>query len=268
MHPYRGAVRLMALAALLVVALPAAAQTGQTTVTVIHAVPAENGFPADVYLDGELLIDGFVFEAVSDTLTLEAGREVELAIFPDGADPATDSPALSQTVTLEEGDFTIVAHLVEGAPVLSIFENDVSTLEAGQARLTVRQTSGVPTIDVLADGETLFDGLTVPDDATSVLDTGAHDVAFLAPDGGEPLIEQTVEFPEGVLTVIYAVGSPDDGTFNLLVQNVAAAQTVPSGVPTGTGGLKDPGLDRWLAALGLTAVAALAVRRVLVAGRR
>lgn len=58
----------------LVMAGTAAAQEEDiAVVTVFHAVPAADGFPADVYLDGQLIIDGFVFEASSDSFELPGG---------------------------------------------------------------------------------------------------------------------------------------------------------------------------------------------------
>ena len=226
----------LALVVLLGLAGPAVAQESTATVTVIHAVPAEDGFPADVYLNGDLIIDGFVFEAASDAFAVPAGS-AELQVFAEGADPATESPAVGAEVTLEAGvDYSVVAQLVEDAPVLSLFVNDVSQVEAGQARLTVRQASGVEDIDVAVDGEGLFEGLGQAVDATADVAAGPHDVSFLA--AGEVLAERSLSLPEGELLVLYAVGSPTDDTFNLLAQSVVAQQTSPSGVPTGTGGLK------------------------------
>ena len=233
-------VRTLYLAFILLVATgPVAAQEATATVTVIHAVPAEDGFPADVYLNGQLIIDGFVFEAASEAFAVQAGAAA-LQVFPEGADPATDSPAVSGDVTLEAGvDYSVVAQLVNGAPVLSVFVNDTSQVAAGQARLTVRQASGVGDIDVSLDGESLFEGLQQATDATANLAAGSHDVSFLAT--GEVLAEQSVTLNEGGLLILYAVGSPTDDSFNLLVQRVIAQQTSPSGVPTGSGGLKAGG---------------------------
>ena len=232
-------VRFFFVAMMVLVALaagPAGAQEATATVTVFHAVPADDGFPADVYLNGDLIIDGFVFEAASEAFAVPAG-EAELEVFADGADPATDSPAVSAQVTLEAGvDYSVVAQLIDGAPVLSVFVNDTSQVEVGQARLTVRQTSGVGDIDVSLDGQSLFEGLEQATDATASLAAGSHDVSFLAT--GETLADRTLSLDEGSLLVLYAVGSPIDDSFNLLVQRVVAQQTSPSGVPTGTGGLK------------------------------
>ena len=215
---------------------PAGAQEATATVTVIHAVPAEDGFPADVYLNGDLIIDGFVFEAASEAFAVPAGS-AQLEVFPEGADPAADSPAVEAEVTLESGvDYSVVAQLVEDAPVLTVFVNDTSQLEPGQSRLTVRQASAVEDIDVAIDGEGLFEGLAQAVDATADLAAGPHDVSFLAT--GEVLVERSLSLPEGELLVLYAVGTPNNDSFNLLAQSVIAQQTTPSGVPTGTGGLK------------------------------
>ena len=215
---------------------PAGAQEATATVTVFHAVPADDGFPADVYLNGDLIIDGFVFEAASEAFKVPPGA-AQLEVFAEGADPATDSPAVSDQVTLEAGvDYSVVAQLIDGAPVLSVFVNDTSLVQVGQARLTVRQTSGVGDIDVSLDGESLFEGLQQATDATASLVAGPHDVSFLTT--GETLAERSLSLDEGSLLVLYAVGSPTDDSFNLLVQRVVAQQTSPSGVPTGTGGLK------------------------------
>ena len=215
----------------------AIAQEAVANVTVIHAVPADDGFPADVYLNGDLIIDGFVFEASSDRFAVPAGA-AHLEVFPEGADPAADTPALSDELTLEAGvDYSIVAQILDGAPVLSVFINDLSQVPAGQARLTVRQTSGVEDLQTLLDGEELFAPLAVATDASADVAAGSHRVAFLAE--GESLVEESLSLTEGGLVVLYAVGSPDDDSFGLLVQRLVAQQTAPSGVPTGTGGLKD-----------------------------
>jgi len=156
-------------------------------------------------------------------------------------------------------DYSVVAQLIDGAPVLSVFVNDISRVDVGQARLTVRQTSGVGDIDVSLDGESLFEGLLQAVDATADLAAGPHDVSFLAT--GETLAERSVSFAEGELLVLYAVGSPTDDSFNLLVQRLVAQQTSPSGVPTGTAGLKAGGNWVPLVLLGAGMVSVVVWRR-------
>lgn len=232
-------VRAILIAAILVVGLGAGTALGQeavATVTVIHAVPAEDGFPADVYLNGDLIIDGFVFETASELFTIPAGP-AELEIFAEGADPDTDDPAVSDTVTFDAGsDYSVVAQIVDEAPVLSVFLNDTTQVAAGQSRLTVRQASLLADLDVVLDGNSLFGALTQATDATADVSAGAHEVSFLA--SGEVLEESSLQLDEGALLVLYAVGSPDNDSFGLLAQRVVAQTTAPGGVPTGSGGLK------------------------------
>jgi hypothetical protein len=239
-------------------------QEAPATVTVIHAVPAEDGFPADVYLNGDLVIDGFVFEAASELFTIPAG-EALLEIYPQDADPEATDPAVSDEVTFEAGvDYSIVAQVVDGAPVLSLFINDTSQVAAGQARLTVRQTSGLTDLEVALDGESLFGGLAQATDATADVSAGTYEVSFISL--GETIEVQNLDLEEGGLLVLYAVGSPSDDNFNLLVQRIVAQQTTPSGVPSGTGGMKADG--NWLPwVIGALAIVGLSLRKRGVAER-
>lgn len=238
-------------------------QEDQATVTVFHAVPAEDGFPADVYLDGNLIIDGFVFETASEPMDTPAGT-AELLIFPNGADPETDEPAASEQITVEAGlNYSIVAQVLDDAPVLSVFVNDTSQVAAGEARLTVRQTSGLDSIDVAVDGEDLFEAVAVASDVTADLSAGAHTVAFRS--GDSIVAEQPVDLGEGQVTVLYTVGSPADGTFGVLVQQISALQTSPGGVPSGTGGEKASSSPP--VTLAITAVMAVVLAVMLLARR-
>lgn len=67
----------------------------------------------------------------------------------------------------------MVAHLhASGAPVLTPFVNDVSSLAAGKARLAVRHTAAAPAVDVRAGGTPVIQGLTNPNEEVLVLDAG------------------------------------------------------------------------------------------------
>jgi hypothetical protein len=256
----RSKLRVLVLALPLVLA-PAGAALGQdapATVTVFHAVPADDGFPADVYLDGRLIIDGFVFESASEPLEVSAGT-AEVLIFADGADPETAEPAVTEQVTLEAAtNYSIVAQILDGSPVLSVFTNDISQVAAGEARLTVRQTSGLNSLDVAVDGEDLFAGVSAATDVTAELAAGSHTVGFRS--GDAVVAEQPVVLGEGQLTVLYTVGTPEDDTFGVLVQEIAGLETAPAGVPSGTGGLKDSP-PPWAALIVLALVGGLSLRR-------
>ncbi len=235
----------------------ASAQEEQpAVVTVFHAVPAEDGFPADVYLDGDLIIDGFVFESSSDSFELAPGSAT-LEIYADGSDPQSDSPAVSTPVTFEAGiNYSVVAQIADGSPVISIYANDLSGVGPGESRITFRQTSSVPTLEVsFGDGVSLG-AIAQTEEASTIVQAGIVPLA-LNDDTGESIFSDDLDIANGVLTVLYAVGDPAEANFDLLVQEVPISQVSPTGVPTGDGGMKSPGsFLPWAASAFLVAVTA------------
>lgn len=219
-------------------ALPAVAQTDATaTITVIHAVPGEGGFPADILLGGEVVISAMAFEGLAGPTEVNAG-DVMLEVFPAGADTATTEPVLAQTLDLEAGaNYTLVAQMIGDAPAVSLYFNDVSSVVAGGARLTVRQTSAEAALSFVLDGDVLSEGLQAPSESTVEVDAGGRRLV-VATDDGTVLADQDIEVPEGTLVVLYAVGATADASFSLLNQQVEVAQTPPTGVPTGSGGVR------------------------------
>ena len=131
-------------AAVALLPLPvASAQTGDATVSVLHAVP---GLTVDVYANGEELIPDFEPGTLTDPQSLPAGT-YDLAVFADGDDPDRAEPAIeARGVEVPAGaNATVAAHLDEqGNPTLTPFVNDVSATAPGEARLVVRHTAAAP----------------------------------------------------------------------------------------------------------------------------
>ncbi|HUH06976.1 MAG TPA: DUF4397 domain-containing protein [Egibacteraceae bacterium] len=250
---------LMALSAavlVLAVAGPAAAQTDQGTVTVVHGVP---DLVVDVYVNGDLTLEDFAPGTITDPLTLPAG-DYELAIRPAGADASSD-PAIAGSATLPAGaDASIVAHLdADGAPTLSVFSDDTSEIGAGEARLTVRHTAAAPTVDILADGSALVSGLANPDEAAAEVPAATYQVAVALEGTADAVIGPAdLALEEGTAYFVYAIGSAEDASLDLLVQTIGGLHSAPSGVPAGTGGLLSDAMPMWLVALTLVAAASAA----------
>lgn len=259
----------VALAALML-AVPAQAQEATGTVTVLHGIPE---LTVDVYVDGELLVDGFDTGDQVGPTDLPAGDH-EVEILPAGADPASEEPALADTVTVPaDADATLIAHLTDaGEPTLSVFANDTSSIDAGQARVAVRHTAAFGAVDVLADGEPLIEGLANPDEQALDVPAGTYDVAVTA--AGDPdteAVRTDLELAEGTAYLLHAIGDPQAGTFDVLVQTIDGLHTAPSGVEAGSGGwaADEPvAWGAWAAVLalavtgaGIVAVPALARRR-------
>lgn len=228
-----------ALAALgLAATVPAqAAGSQQATVYVFHGVP---GLTVDVYANDDLLVEDFEPGDITDPVELPGGS-YDLAVYPADADPASTEPAIeAEGVDVPGGaNVTVAAHLnASGQPTLTPFVNDLSTIPAGQGRLSVRHTAAAPAVDILAGGQPALTGLTNPNEDSAELPAGTVEAAVALAGTTEPVIGPAdVTVREGALTAVYAWGSAEDGNLALAVQTITGAHSNPTGVPSGEGGL-------------------------------
>jgi len=234
-------------------ATPAMADNHTATISVLHAVPET---PVDVYANGELLLDDFEPGTLTDPQELPAGA-YDIQVFPADAPDGSGEALFGGSAEVPAGaNATVVAHLAEdGTPTLTPFVNDTSAVEAGQARVTVRHTAAAPAVDVRAGGDPVFENLTNPKEAKADLPaaTVKADVV-LAGTGTVALGPADLNLKEGTATIVYAVGSAEEETLELVAQTITGLHSAPGGVPSGSGGLADRGLSgAWyaLAALGL-----------------
>jgi len=195
---------------------------GYGIVTVVHGVP---GLTVDVYANGNLAIPGFAPDTITDQFLMAAGT-YDIAIYAAGSDPLTTAPAIvAEGVVVAAGaNASIVAHLdAGGAPTASVFIDDVSSIDSGNARVTVRHTAAAPAVDVLAGGAVLFanvvngagGGADVPAGSYAVTLNAAGTSTQAYPASGAV----DVDLAEGANTVVYAVGTLGSD-FKLLVDVV------------------------------------------------
>jgi hypothetical protein len=248
----------------LAVAGGASAQAQETgSVTVVHGVP---GLTVDVYVNGEPTLRDFAPGTVTDALELPAGS-YELAVREAGA-AADSEAAISGSADLEAGaNVSIVAHLdADGGPTLSVFANDTSQIAAGESRVSVRHTAAAPTVDVLANGEPLIQGLSNPDEQTANVPAGSYSVAVAPAGETDPVLGPAdLAVEEGSAYAVYAFGSLEDETLDLIVQPIAAAAPGnPSGVAAGTSGLVSDALPLWVAVLLAAGAATLAASTLVL----
>jgi hypothetical protein len=237
----------------------AGAQAETGTVTVIHGIP---GVDVDVYVNGDLTLEDFKPDTVTDPLELPAG-DYTVDIRPAGADPASD-PIITGSTTLPAGaNATLIAHLTaDGTPTLGVFVNDTAKTAAGQGRLVVRHTAAAPAVDVLAGGKAVISDLSNPDEATLDLPAGTVSASVAAAGTTDPVIGPAdVPVVAGQVTIVYAIGSLEDDTLGVVVQTISVGEEagetttttaapgatpaptdttavpVPSGVPSGASGL-------------------------------
>ncbi len=114
--------------------VPAAASAQTTGVFVVHGIPAADGFPVDISVNGACAIEGFTFGTIAGPVAL-AGT-FDIAIYADAGGSCEGTPALGPvSLTFEATkSYSVVAHLdAIGGPTASVFVNDLSALAPGTA---------------------------------------------------------------------------------------------------------------------------------------
>jgi hypothetical protein len=230
-----GAVVLVALGT---AASPAFAKSG-SQVSVVHGIP---GQAVDVYGNGKKTIPDFQPGKVAGPLTLPAGK-YDIALTKPG--DAIDDALLTVADAEVPGDanISLVAHLgTDGKPVLTPFVNDTAKLAAGKARLIVRHTAAAPAVDIRAGGDPVFKSLTNPNEAKADVAAGTVSAdVVLAGTQTRVLGPADLDLKEGTATIVYAVGSAEDKTLDIVSQTITGLHSAPGGVPGGDGGRADRG---------------------------
>lgn len=266
-------IALMAIALMVVFAPAAMASSHTGLVTVVHGIP---GATVDVYVNGDLTLEDFEPGTITDPLELPEDT-YDIEVFEAGADPDADDPIITGSADLTAGaNVSVVAYLdADGAPTLGVFANDTSKLKAGDARVTIRHTAAAPAVDILVGGEPTFTDLANGDEVVADLPAGTIEAAVALAGTTDPVIGPAdVDLAEGVNTIVYAIGSAEDGTLDLLVQTISGLHEAPTGVESGLGGLKAAEQQRaaqlpWAIALASIALlgAGAGVRRAVLSRR-
>lgn len=222
---------------LVLVAAIAAPQlaAANATVRVIHgisgaALSLDPELPVDVWVNGAPFLLEFKFLEFTDVVELPAGA-YDIEIYLAGSDPMSTDPVLSLSTTLNDGDNVhLVAHFTPGPGIaLSAFANNAvplvtdpksSRIQARDLRLTVRHAAdfGRVAVNRLIS---LFEPTLINGEGFSYeLSERTYRFWLSAAGAPRPLsFEPTaeVDLAGGAHYFVYAVGSPADGSFQLLV---------------------------------------------------
>ncbi|MFH0518591.1 DUF4397 domain-containing protein [Streptomyces sp. M41] len=204
-----------------VMAAPAQTQD-EAMVSVFHGIP---GMTVDVYANGDELLSDFKPGTVTAPQSLDAGT-YDIQIFQAGQSP-DGTPALEKEVKVSEGgNATIAAHLTaDGKPQLTAFTNDVSKVDAGKARLTVRHVAAAPAVDVRASGQSVFTDLTNPNEDSTTVDAGTVNTdVVLAGTDTVAIGPADLDLKEGTCNVVYAWGSAQDKNLALATQTLSGME--------------------------------------------
>ncbi|WP_436532672.1 DUF4397 domain-containing protein [Actinoplanes sp. HUAS TT8] len=206
-------------------------------VTVVHGIP---GQPVDVYVNGKKTIPDFQPGKVAGPLSLPAG-EYDIALTKPGDAIGKALLKVDDAKVAGDANISLVAHLDEnGKPTLTPFVNDTSKLGPGQARLIVRHTAAAPAVDIRAGGKPVFKDVTNGKEGKADLPAGTVSAdVVLAGSDTRVLGPADLDLKEGTATIVYAVGSADDKTLDIVSQSIDGLHSAPGGVPSGDGGAAD-----------------------------
>ena len=210
--------------------LQASSQSNDAMVYVVHGINgtdlgAAEALPVDVFVSGVgCALQGFEFREIEGPLALPAGSyDIEVRLT-DGASPCEGTVAISAPgVMLEAGkNLSIVAHLAENmtpTPTASVFENNVSR-NPGRARVAAHHTANFGAVDVLVDGAVAFAGVTNGQQGVAMVRPGRHDIAIAVAGTDNFAFEASLVLRPFSLYNAYAVGTPANETFEVLLQRI------------------------------------------------
>jgi hypothetical protein len=254
-----GATALLLGVCLAAVPVASAAQTETGKVRVVHAL---RGVVADVYLDGQLVLQTFEPERTTDPLDLPAGaHQVDVRL---AGTPATSTPAVSGTLNVVGGtSVSAVVHLSAAAtPTMSVFPDEADTVGAGQTRVVVRHVAAAPAIDVRLNQEAVAANLVNTSEAATDVAAATYELSVTMAGSPEVLAPpQNVPLAEGTENTMYLIGDQATSTLAWIAVQQAGLQTPPAAVQTGNSGLKatdgEAGLPWVMIAVVLLAAGAL-----------
>ncbi len=213
-------------------------------VSVFHGIPDTT---VDVFVNNDLTLDNFKPGDIAGPLDLPA--DTYSVKITDSKDDKTVLLGPIDVTVAAGGNYTIAAFLdAKGDPTAKAFQNDVSMIAAGQARVTVRHTAAAPAVNIEANGDVLVKDLTNGKEAVAEVPADKYDVAIVPASGGKAVWSQNVDLGEGMNTIAYAWGSLADGNFAVAVQTIDGMHSAPTDVAAGEVGLADdsPSTSPWL----------------------
>jgi hypothetical protein len=247
----------------LALAAPAMAQS-EARIHLIHGIPDT---PVDVLVDGEAVITDFNFGDTEDLSAFAGATLVDLQVVLAGTDTvAIDAGDVDLPAS---GNYSIIANLdASGTPTLTTFENDTSSIDAGNGRLQVRHTAAAPAVDVKADGAVLFSNLSNPNEAKADAPAATYSVEVVPTGADEPVVigPADIAVVDGESLIVYAVGSLDAETLTVLTESITGLGAAPEAVETGNSPV-DSGISM-TAVAGMLVIATVAVGGSLALARR
>jgi hypothetical protein len=235
----RPVVATLAMLIVLLTAVPVLAQSvDESEPSEVTFVNGIRGFFTDVYLDDELILEGFAPERITEPLQLEPGQHRIDLREPDA--PADGEPAITKEFDVPAGGtLTAIAHWtgVDDC-IISVYDESGGAVSAGSGKLIARHTAATGDVEFALDDKVHSEPLASTDEFAETVTPGSHTVAVKEASAGGAVIDSSrLPVSEGNARVVYLVGNAEQETLGLLTQNIEGLASNPDGVPTGNSGL-------------------------------
>jgi hypothetical protein len=229
-------------------------------VYLIQGVP---GVRVDVRVDGASVARSAAAKDVVGPLHLTSGRHQVSFSSSDWT--------VRSTVDVDRASQDVVLHWpseLTAKPEVTVFGNDIGALAPGKGRVTVAHTAVVPPADIRVNNKVLFSNIANGEFVSAVVPATTYSVAVVPTGQRGPALLGPVDLPvkAGVLTRVFAIGQPTNGSMDAVVQVIPVARGgsgAPGTVDAGEAGLVAPGgggIDVLAAVVaGLAAIVSLAV---------
>jgi len=196
-------------------------------VSVLHGINGRDlglgeSLPVDVSLNGQCALPGFTFRTITAPLAIPAGR-YDIVVRLASATPCTGTAVITANGVWFDanGFYSVIAHLsANGAPTASVFADRLAG-DASVATVAARHAAAFGAVDVLVNGGVAFAGVTNGAQGRAAVPPGTIQLAIAPAGSGTPVLSASPSVAAGrVVNAFYAVGTPANGTFEVLVQSV------------------------------------------------
>ena len=191
-------------------------------VRVINTSPDSAGL--DLYINDALVIQNLAYGASTEFTAVPSGDDSSIKVTATGG--SLDSPILDDETDLDAGQAyeLLITNNADDLD-LTTADVDLSPVPAGQARIrAIGAAIDAPDFDVvITDGPTLFEGVGFQDVSdNTVVDASTYDLQF---KDGDNVLARTEDFQVAadMFYELIAIGSTDDGTFQILALSVPTA---------------------------------------------
>jgi hypothetical protein len=129
-----------------------------------------------------------------------------------------------------------------GEPVATVYKAPLAPVKPGTGRVLLAHTATVPPADIKLNGEVAFANIANGEFVEAEVPAGEHSAAIVPTGQKGPALlgPLTMEVPELTLTSVYAIGSPQNGSMDVVVHQVPLPQRgsdAPDDINTGSAGL-------------------------------